>query len=180
MATACRHRFLCTWLKFVQRVCLNMWRSHSLEARESQCMFFDWSKRSRSAPPSTHIDFNAAHTHLNLHLGRAGVPPAKAPPPLVASGEQRRIGYHFLPVMYELSGNPVIVTSSGRPLVLILDFTHTVRDVERALQYTTQHLAKIISPASVLPTDRVLTLCAMRGCSQIDVILTPNGTSYIV
>jgi len=69
-----------------------------------------------------------------------------------------------MPVVYNATGNLVINLS--------IDFTHTVRDVERAIRYHTQINAKVSHPKPARSTEHILTLCARQEVSEIRVIVS--------
>ena len=154
-------------------------RTRSLETRQS--MFAVMPDRPKSAPPSLRITGPREHTNLNVYFGRAGAPPVKAPPPLPRSD------YRFPPlagnptrklfqIMLACSGTPLI--HDGVPMTLNVDAMHSVREVELSMRYHTTARIHVISPAWVLPSDRLLPLCASQGISVLQVVVT-NETGAV-
>ena len=66
-------------------------------------------------------------------------------------------------MVYEASGNIL--------MVLAVDFTHTVRDIELAIRYHMQIEAEVISPSRRSHTDRLLELCVQQRVAEIRIIV---------
>ena len=154
-----------------------------MDVKASQCFWPAPVKRCKSAPPSTHLN-KVRMSKVSFYLGRAGEPPAKAPPPLPSchrrfnqvSSDARRA----FPIVFGCTGAP-LSDVNGNPVALTVDFIHSVEEVETALRYHLwNYIVRITSPSYVLPSDRLLTLCAVQGITEISVVLLPcNGRCVI-
>ena len=141
--------------------------------------------RAKSCPPSTGIADLTAPYHSDAYVARAGAPPAKAPPPLPPSDYRFREAWlrcrRVFPVVYALNNNPVL-SAAGIPMVLAIDVSHTIGDVELSVRY---HLGRdvilsIASPTHVLPSDRFLMLCAVQRKAEIQIVLQEGNGTYII
>ena len=149
-------------------------RSQSLPCRSNQLA--DGRQRSKSSPPSTIIPSRRSCRNLNVYFGRAGAPPAKAPPPMPPSDhrycERTRFTRTCMRVNFAASGNLLIT--------LAIDFTHTVRDVELAIHYHCQVRAKTIKPVPALCTQNLLGLCVSQNVWEVEVAVTSCNGKYSI
>ena len=153
-------------------------RSVSIEVRPTKLgsrMSAPLVKRSRSAPASHKYPASCC-LHCSMSVARAGAPPSKAPPPLPPSD------YRYSQHMSQTRQNiPVFNSVSGGFLMsLAVDFTHTVRDVERAILYHKQISAKIADPLPVYCTEHILTLCRTRKVAAIRVVVSETNGHYVI
>jgi hypothetical protein len=164
----------------------SMMRARSMDCKGS-CTI-DVVKRAKSAPPSIHIDMHRGRRNFNVYFGRAGCPPAKAPPPVPTSDYRfRYLAEHVtrmvVPVMLEISGKPFLITDSSgneNPMSLSVDFMHTVGDVERAIQYHTTCRVRLCSPMSVVQSDKVMTLCVAQVVRKLSVVKLHHDGTYLI
>ena len=67
----------------------------------------------------------------------------------------------LMKVMLACSGDPLM--HDVVPMSLSVDAMHSIRDVEASLRYHMTKRVHVTKPTYVLPSDRVLLLCAMAG-----------------
>ena len=171
--------FVCLCQPSLPTLCEMVRRAFSVEVRHTQLEWTDARMRTRSAPASQRLPSSSCGhclPCLKQCFGRTGAIPTKAPPPL-PNTDRRHSQYmsqtrRNIPVFYEASGNFIMSLS--------IDFTHTVKDIERAIRYHKQINAKISHPRPVYCTDHVLTLCTNCKLAEIKVIVSEGDGSYII
>jgi hypothetical protein len=147
---------------------------------------------SRSAPPQIENHWHGRRTPIAPLLnpscceqrckpsfGCADTLPAKAPPPLPSTALQSNHdswdSCYVLPVLFACSGHAVLDTR-GAPVNLAVDFMHSVKDVENALNgILGETTACVCSPRWISSGDHLLSLCVAQGKHCIEVILRHAG-----
>ena len=128
------------------------------------CQLFKTRQRAYSAPvlgsmTSGAVDFFRGRRRF-MRSASLEATPFKAAPPLPPAAVLRshRAGRKLFPVVHAIGGTPV-TTYQGVPLVLSVDFVHTIRDVENTIFTMTGLRVRVTSPMG-LSTDLVWTLCS--------------------
>ena len=145
-----------------------MMRSQSLE--HSLHILVAKSQRSKSLAPS----------YEKFNIDKM---PCKVPPPWPP--QNLRVGTYYplvLNVVYACSGEPV-KTITGYNLRLNVDFTHSVANVESSINVLAKkslhNNVHIVDPVSNSPSDLLLTLCAKRKTSKVQIVIINNQKQCI-
>ena len=108
--------------------------------------------------------------------------PCKVPPPLPP--QSLRFGTYYpliLNIVYACSGEPV-KTITGYNLRLNVDFTHSIAKVEKSIHMLAKKSVRdnihIVDPVSHSPSDLLLTLCAKRKMSTVQIVIINNQEQY--
>ena len=88
----------------------------------------------------------------------------------------------MFPVKYACSGDPLTERRTGKPLMLAVDFSHKVKDVQLALERETLQSVAIHKPTVTSQDSHFLTMCQeQEECvSEITVVLSPNNGVYSI
>ena len=121
------------------------------------CQLFRTGQRAHSAPV-----LRAGFRGRSGFMRSASVEakPHKAAPPLPPATLLRshHVGRKVFPVVHAIGGTPV-KTHQGKPLLLSVDFAHTIGSIEDTIFFQTGLRVRVVSPMG-LSTDFVWTLCS--------------------
>ena len=128
------------------------------------CQLFRTGQRPYSAPVLGSMTSGAVEFfHGRRRFMRSAsleVTPFKTPPPLppAAVSRSHRAGLKVFPVVHAIGGTSVR-TYQGNPLLLCVDFAHTIGNIEDSIFFQTGLRVRIVSPMG-LGTDLLWTLCS--------------------
>jgi hypothetical protein len=168
----------------------------NIKQRGAQMAQLGWSRvRPRSAPPKRAIPMLAGGTHARPDYDRSLWPtwyddiPLRAIPPCPENHEGfQKVWYTSRKILDVVSATSGLALQwSAKPLqpqtpiTLAVDFEHTVRDVERALNKYLHFLLPsgkawiLVGPLPSHFNDHVLTLCSKQSECQLRVVLTDRA-----
>ena len=136
----------------------------SSEPMLAACQLFRTGQRAYSAPvlgsmTSDAVGFFRGRRRFMRSASLEATPFKAAPPlPPAALLKSHRAGRKLFPVVHAIGGTPV-KTHQGKPLLLSVDFAHTIGSIEDTIFFQTGLRVRVVSPMG-LSTDFVWTLCS--------------------